>query len=92
MILHAPNRENAVRYLQIAVESYLKMASKLSDWMKQNILEELKIFQVSFIYQRFLQTTNITERQTEEIKRQNRKMMLLLNEKSLLRLVSAILM
>ena len=68
------------------------IAPKLSDWMEKSILEGLEIFHVPYAYQRFLRTTNMVERQMKEIKRRTRVAMVFPNEKSLLRLVSAILM
>jgi len=91
-IFRAPNRQEADRYLKIAIEKYGKTAPKLSDWMEKNIPEGLEVFQVPYAYQRFLRTNNMVERQMKEIKRRTRVAMVFPNEKSLLRLVSAILM
>jgi putative transposase len=91
-IFRAPSRQEADRYLNIAIEKYRKTAPKLSDWMEKNIPEGLEVFQVPYAYQRFLRTTNMVERQMKEIKRRTRVAMVFPNEKSLLRLVSAILM
>ena len=91
-IFRAPDRQEADRYLKIAIEKYHKTAPKLSDWMEKNIPEGLEVFQVPYAYQRFLRTTNMVERQMKEIKRRTRVAMVFPNEKSLLRLVSAILM
>ncbi len=92
MIFRAPNREEADRYMKIGIEKYRKTAPKLSDWMEKNISEGLEVFQVPYSYQRFLRTTNMVERQMKEIKRRTRVAIVFPNEKSLLRLVSAILM
>ena len=91
-IFRAPNRQEGDRYLKIVIEKYSKTAPKLSDWMEKNIPEGLEVFQVPYTYQRFLRTTNMVERQMKEIKRRTRVAMVFPNEKSLLRLVSAILM
>lgn len=68
-IFLAPDRQEADRYLTIAIEKYHKTAPKLSEWMEKNIPEGLEVFQVPYAYQRFLRTTNMVERQMKEIKR-----------------------
>jgi putative transposase len=91
-IFRAPNRQEADRYSKIAIEKYRKTTPKLSDWMEKKIPEGLEVFQVRYAYQRFLRTINMVERQMKETKRRTRVAMVFPNEKSLLRLVSAILM
>jgi len=59
--------------------------------MEKNIHEGLEVFQVPYAYQRFLRTTNMVGRQMKEIK-QRTWVAIVPNEKSLLRLFSAILM
>ncbi len=71
MIIRAPNRQEADRYLKIAIEKYRKTAPKLSDWMEKNIPEGLEVFQVPYAYQRFLRTTNMVERQIERNQTEN---------------------
>ena len=91
-IFRAPNRQEADRYLEIAIKKYRKTAPKLLDWMEQYIPEGLEIFQAPYDYQRLFQTINMVERQIEENKRRTRVAMVFPNEKSVLRLVSAIFM
>jgi putative transposase len=90
-IFRPPNREKVDQYLKIAIEKHNKTVPKLSEWMEKNIHEELEEFQVPYAYQRFLPTTKMVERQMKEIKRRTLWAMVFPNEKSLLRLVSAIL-
>lgn len=91
-IFNAPNREEADRLLAKAVEEYSKTAGRLAIWMEENIPEGLAVFSMPEKHRRRLRTTNMVERQNQEIKRRTRVSGLFPNEASLLRLVSAILM
>ena len=76
----APSRQEADRYLKIAIEKYRTTASKLSDWMEKNIPEGLEVYQVPISCRRFLRTTKMVERQMKEIKRRTRVAMVFPNE------------
>jgi len=91
-ILTAPNRDEAKRLLDLAVEKYRSKAPKLSAWMEDNIPEGFTVYMVPYAMRRRLRTTNMIERLNREIKRRTRVASLFPNEASLLRLVSAILM
>jgi transposase-like protein len=90
-ILTAPNRDEARRLLDLAVEKYRSKAPKLSAWMEDNIPEGFTVFMLPYAMRRRLRTTNMLERLNREIKRRTRVASLFPNEASLLRLVSAIL-
>jgi len=90
-IFNAPDRDEAERFLEIAVEKYSKTASKLSGWLEQNIPEGLTVFLLPDHQRKKLKSTNMVERLNREIKRRTRVASLFPNEASLLRLVSAIL-
>lgn len=59
--------------------------------MEKNIPAGLEAVQVPYAYRRFLRTTNIVQQLVKDVKRRIRVAMVFPNEKSLLRLVSTIL-
>ncbi len=91
-IFNAPNRSKAEEFLREAITKYQKTASKLADWMENNIPEGLTIFSFPAAHQRLIRTTNGLERLNREIKRRTRVVSIFPNEGACLRLVSAILM
>lgn len=92
MIFNAPDRLEAERYLQKAIEKYQNDFPNLVEWMEINIPEGLTVFDMPESHRKRLRTSNMAERQMQEIKRRTRVAMIFPNERSLLRLVSAILM
>ena len=90
-IFNAPDQDEAERFLGKAVEKYRKSASKLSEWLEENIPEGLTVFAFPDSQRRRLRSTNMVERLNREIKRRTRVASLFPNESSLLRLVSSIL-
>lgn len=91
-ILSAPNRDEAQRLLDLAVDKYRSKAPRLSSWMEENLPEGFTVFVLPYTMRQRLRTTNMLERLNREIKRRTRVASLFPNETSLLRLVSAILM
>jgi len=91
-ILSAPNRDEAQRLLDLAVDKYRSKAPRLSSWMEENLPEGFTVFVLPYAMRQRLRTTNMLERLNREIKRRTRVASLFPNETSLLRLVSAILM
>ena len=90
-IFNAPDRAEAERFLEIAVEKYKECASRLSEWLESNIPEGLTVFSLPDNQRRKLRSTNMVERLNREIKRRTKVAGLFPNEASLLRLVSSIL-
>jgi transposase-like protein len=90
-IFTAPDREEAQRLLDKAVDKYQKSASKLAAWMEENLPEGFTAFSLPSKLRRRLRSTNMVEWVNKEIRRRTRVAGLFPNEKSLLRLVSAIL-
>jgi len=91
-IFNAPNRVRAEEYLKVAVPKYEKTASKLAQWLEQNIPEGLAVFSCPTAHPRRLRTTNGLERLNREIRRRTRVVSIFPNEKAALRLISAILL
>ena len=91
-IFNSANRHDAENLLAQAVEKYSPKASKLADWMENNIPEGLAIFAFPSTHHRRIRTTNSLERLNREIRRRSRVAMLFPNEASCLRLVSAVVM
>lgn len=91
VIFNAPDKKEAERFLEMTVEKYSKTASKLSEWLEENIPEGLTVFSLPDNQRKKLRSTNMVERLNREIKRRTRVASLFPNEASLLRLVSAIL-
>jgi len=89
-IFAAPNGELAQVRLKYYVEKYAKSASKLSEWMEENLPQGLSVFELPANHRKRMRTTNPLERLHEEINRRTRVARLFPNEASLLRLVSAI--
>ncbi len=92
MIFNAPNRNTAEAYLAQMVEKYAKSASRLADWMEQNIPEGLTMFSFPVAGQRRLRTTNGLERPSRELRGWTRVAGIFPNEAACLRITSAILM
>lgn len=90
-IFNAPDREEACRRLHLAVESYRKVAPKLSAWIEENVSEGLTIFDFPEHQRRNLRTTNLLENLNREVRRRTRVATIFPNDASLLRLVSAVL-
>lgn len=91
-VLNAPDLEETKRLLAKTVEKYESRASRLAQWMQSNLPEGLTIDKLPVHQRRRLKSTNMLERLNKEIKRRTKVATLFPNEKSLLRLVSAILM
>ena len=91
-VFNAPNRSTAEEYLVKIVKKYEKTASKLADWLEENIPEGLTVFDFPAAHRRRIRTVNGLERISEEVKRRTRVVGIFPNEAACLRLVSAILM
>jgi putative transposase len=91
-VFNAPDRDHAERYLKQIVAKYSKVASELADWMEVAIPEGLTVFDFPEAHLRRIRTSNMLERVSQEIKRRTRVIRIFPNQRSCLRLVSAILM
>jgi putative transposase len=91
-VFDAPDRAEAERQLDRAVQKHRAKAPKLAEWLEANVPESLTIFTLPSGHRRRLRTSNMLERLNEEINRRTRVAGLFPNEASALRLVSAVLM
>jgi len=91
-IFNASSLDDAKLMLDKVVHKYEKSASRLSNWLENNILQGLTVFALPQAHWRLLRTTNGLERVNEEIRRRTRVVGIFPNEGSCLRLVTAILM
>lgn len=90
-IFNAKDLADATAELQRFVKQYEETAPKIADWAEQNIPEGLAVFQLPEGHRKRMRTTNMLERQNQELKRRTRVATLFPNEASLLRLVTAVL-
>jgi transposase-like protein len=90
-IFNAPDRTTAEAYLAKTILKYQKSASRLSDWMVNNLPEGFMVFSFPGGFRRSLRTTNGVERLHREVRRRARVVSIFPNQASCLRLVSAIL-
>ncbi|RPJ20509.1 MAG: IS256 family transposase, partial [Chloroflexi bacterium] len=90
-IFDAPDRATAEAYLARTVAKYKQSASRLSEWMANNIPEGLTVFAFPASWRRLLRTTNGVERLHREVRRRARVVSIFPNSASCLRLVSAVL-
>jgi transposase-like protein len=90
-IFQAPDRATADAYLSKAVQKYEKSASRLAEWMAENIPEGLTVFAFPVAHRRRIRTTNGVERLHREVRRRARVVSIFPNQASCLRLVSAVL-
>lgn len=91
-VFNASDRIEAERLLAELVESHREVAPKLAEWMEENLPDGFSVYDLPEPLRRRLRTSNSAENLNKQIKRRVRVASLFPNEKSLLRLVSAILM
>lgn len=91
-IFNAKDVHKAKALLDEAIEKYRKSASKLASWLEENIPDGFAIMTYPYKIRRLLRSTNMLERLNKEIKRRTKVVMVFPNEKSIERLVSALLM
>lgn len=90
-VFNAADLPEAQRRLKTVVEKYQESAPNLSTWLETNLPESLTVFALPEAQRKKLRTTNSLERLNKEIKRRTRVATLFPNEKSLERLVTALL-
>jgi transposase-like protein len=90
-IFNAPDKAEAQRLLNQAVERWQKEAPKLAEWAEANLPEGFAVFDFPQSHRTRLRTTNGLERINRELKRRTRVASIFPNAASCLRLVSALL-
>ena len=88
-VFNAPDLNEAKRMLGLIVEKYKSQASKLSEWMKDNIEESLTCFKFPATHRKRIRTSNMAEVMNRELKRRTRVIGIFPNTDSLLRVCSA---
>ena len=91
-IFNAKDANKAQQILDETVRKYEITAPKLASWLEHNIPEGFAVMKYPSNLRRLLGTTNMLERLNKEIKRRTKVALIFPNEKSIERLVSALLM
>lgn len=90
-IFNATDLSDAQQRLKDTINKFQLTAPKLVDWMETNIPEGFTVFKLPSSHQRRMRTSNALERLNQEIKRRTRVIRIFPNDKSLLRLTTALL-
>lgn len=90
-IFNAPDRAEAQRLLDQALEQWRKDAPKRAAWAEENLPEGFAVFHYPPAHQTRLRTTHSWERINRELKPRTRGASIFPNSASCLRLVSALL-
>ena len=90
-VFNAHDRETAERTLAQTAERYRKRAPRLAAWLEESVPEALAVFDLPEPHRRLLRTVNSLENLNKQIRRRTSVAGLFPNERSLLRLVSAVL-
>ena len=91
-ITEAATREAAKTALGAAIADLETKAPKVARLLEEHGEEMLAVYALPEAHQKRMRTTNMLERQNEELKRRTRVVRIFPNEQSLLRLVAALLM
>jgi len=91
-VTEAPTREAAKAALALAVAELEKKAPKVARLLEESGEEILGVYALPEAHQKRMRTTNMLERQNQELKRRTRVVRVFPHEQSLLRLVAALLM
>ena len=81
----------AEQRLKEIVAHYTKSAPKLATWLEENLPQGFTVFTLPTAHQKRMRTSNALERVNQELKRRTRVARVFPNEKSLLRLITALL-
>ena len=90
-IFASPDREEAQRLLDKTAKKYEQSASKLAQWMVENIPEAFAVFSFPEAHRIKLRTSNLIERTNKLVKKRTAVVGIFPNEDSCLRLATAIL-
>jgi transposase-like protein len=90
-VTEAPTREAAQAALKAAIETLAKKAPKTASLLEEHSEEILGVYALPEPHRKRMRTTNMLERQNQELKRRTRVVRIFPNAASCLRLVSALL-
>ena len=90
-VFECASRPAAEQRLKEIVAQYTKSAPKLATWMEENLPQGFTVFTLPAAHQKRMRTSNALERVNQELKRRTRVARVFPNEKSLLRLITALL-
>ena len=90
-VLDSPSRAAAELRLKEIVIHHAASTPKLSAWLEENLPQGLTVFNLPVDHQKRMRTSNALERVNQELKRRTRVARVFPNEKSLLRLITALL-
>jgi transposase-like protein len=91
-ITEAPTREAAMEAIRQATAELDKRAPKVARLLEEHGEEILAVYALPEAHRKQMRTTNLLERQNQELKRRTRIVRVFPNEQSCLRLVTALLM
>ena len=91
-VTEAPTREAARIALAAAIAEFEKKAPKAARLLEEHGEEILGVYALPEAHRKRMRTTNMLERQNQELKRRTRVVRVFPNEQSCLRLVAALLM
>ena len=91
-VTEAPTRESAKAALALAVAELEKKAPKVARLLEESGEEILGVYALPEGHRKRMRTTNMLERQNQELKRRTRVIRVFPHEQSLLRLIAALLM
>jgi putative transposase len=92
IITESPTREAALAGLRSAIAELEKKAPKVARLLEEHGEEILGVYALPEAHRKRMRTTNLLERQNQELKRRTRVVRVFPNEASCLRLVCALLM
>ena len=90
-VFECSSRPAAEQRLKEIVTHYTKSAPKLAAWMEENLPQGFTVFTLPAAHHKRMRTSNALERVNQELKRRTRVARVFPNEKSLLRLITALL-
>ena len=90
-VFECASRPAAEQRLKEIVALYARSAPKLVAWLEENLPQGFTVFTLPAAHQKRMRTSNALERVNQELKRRTRVARVFPNERSLLRLVTALL-
>lgn len=91
-VTEAPSREAAKAALGVAIAELEKKAPRVARLLEESGEEILGVYALPEAHRKRMRTTNMLERQNQELKRRTRVVRVFPHEQSLLRLIAALLM